>query len=458
MKLILTLLVTLCFSLAVAQKTKIYQDRECRCWKLENGNGNGEGEVYSGAKNDDGDYSRAIFTNAWFCSEANFIESRFDSVANFYDSRFDSETYFRNARFGSLAYFRRAQFGAPAYFGEARFDSRSDFGEARFDSVAIFNDALFNSVAYFREARFGALAYFGGSRFGLRADFWGARFHSQADFWESRFNSVANFNAARFDSLAYFDEARFDSKANFVHARFDGTVSFNKTILPDTLNFRDVKDIASEIDFTHSVLDSGKTVCYINLVGANIEKIKLDYGTFRLYWTDASHEEKRNTYERLLRKFQLDGFLESFQLLSIEYKVYNYTVKAARSNPIYWQLMNRLDKYWWNYGYNKELIFRNTLIIFFLFAIINLLSFKYINENVYKLETIWKKYREYKGKTPFLNKLYCSLTYTGVIFFGVKFSFEMIRHKNVLAVGYFYLQYVLGLVCLAYLFNFVISN
>ena len=118
---------------------------------------------------------------------------------------------------------------------------------------------------------------------------------------------------------------------------------------------------------------------------------------------------------------------------------------------------NRTRKF--SYHRNLRLNFCST-VTFGLFVLINLSGFRYLNNSVYKIDSIWKKYSKFYGsaRIAFWNKLYCSLTYTGVIFFGVKFSFEKIQHKNVWAVGYFYLQYVLGLVCLAYLFNFVISN
>jgi len=208
-------------------------------------------------------------------------------------------------------------------------------------------------------------------------------------------------------------------------------------------------------------LDSGKTVCYINLEGANIEKLKLDYEKFKLYWSDSttSRTEKRNIYERLLRKFQLDGFLESFELLSKEYAEFNYTEEAKESSiAIYWHAVNWLDDWWWTYGFEKEKIFRNTGIILLLFVVINLILFRYMNNRVYKLDSIWKKYTNFKGKIGFINKFVCAFAYTSTIFFGLKFNYDKVQHKNWWAVAYFYTMYVSGLVCIAYLFNFVISN
>ncbi|HEC66325.1 MAG TPA: pentapeptide repeat-containing protein [bacterium] len=449
MKLILTgLLIVFCLSPLIAQSRKVEFNGECRCWIDD------RGKQYS-QFDSLGRYSKANFGYGQFDSSTDFdYRARFDSEADFNSARFNSEADFFSARFNSDTFnsdtdFQRAQFASGAFFRGATFDS------------ANFRDTWFGSESYFDAARFNSDADFRDAQFDSKADFYGAQFGSVADFGDAKFGSVADFRRVQFDLLADFFGTQFNSLAYFSYAQFNSDTDFINAILPDTLLFLMITTIAKEIDLTVTKLDSGKTVCFIDLTGSNIEKLKLDYGKFNLYWSRSftSRTEKRNIYERLLRKFQLDGFLESFELLSIEYAEFNYTEEAKASGiPFYWHTVNWLDKNWWNYGYNKEQIFRNTGFILFLFVIINLILFRYLNNNVYKLDGIWEKYSSSNGKMGFINKFFCALAYTGTIFFGLKFNYDKIKYHNWAAVVYFYAMYISGLVCLAYLFNFVISN
>ena len=145
----------------------------------------------------------------------------------------------------------------------------------------------------------------------------------RADFHFHQFDSTADFRFAQFNSTANFSSAQFNSTANFRSARFKAKVNFSNTIPPKYLDFRHIKDIREEIDFTYARLDTNKEdKCNIALVGTDPGKLKLDYKLFKLWFPepDTSYQQIVSVYEKLLKKFQDDGFLESYQALDIEYR------------------------------------------------------------------------------------------------------------------------------------------
>ncbi len=383
---------------SLGQPESVFHDESCNCWK------NDSLEVV--AEYEDRAFFSSEFNNVRFPLEVNFSNFQFHSYANF---------------FGCIFY-------SDAYFDESQFDSKANFRFVQFDS---------------------------------NSSFWDTNFNSDADFFGTHFDLISVFTFSRFGSSADFTGARFDSIVSFEDAKFSSDVDFSGSVLPHILYFSNVT-LAQEVDFTTTKfdpMDQMKT-CYISLSGSDIEKIKIDYERFTLFWLeDDAGRQKHNTYQRLIRKAQLDGFTESEKKLSIEYAQFKYTEQSeAAIIPQYFMLVNILDEHWWNYGYNKELIFRNTLILLGIFLLLNLVMFHYMNNKVYRLDSIWDNYSKYTGKLKFLNTFICAFAYTSTIFFGLKFEYGKVQHNNWWAVAYFYTMYVSGLICLAYLFNFVISN
>ena len=418
-----------------------------------------------------------------FYSNADFRNHKFDSTANFEYTHFHSTADFGSAEFDSTADFVCTQVDSTADFDHALFYSTANFGSAEFYSYANIRNAEFHSTADFVRALFYSTANFLGTKFHSTADFSIVEFDSTCIFFIAQFDSTADFRLSQFLSTADFKHAKFRSFVNFSSSIFYSKTYFDRTILPDSIDFRNVKDIANEIDFTVSVLDSAKKVngkkCRIALYGSDIKKIKINYELFELYFPapDTSFEKKISVYEKLLQKFKDDGFIESYKSLDIEYREFKYL-----KNKDYF--LNWFQKYWWNYGYNKEKVVYWSLRLFCLFSFFNLFLFPKLQSSVYAINfdfftkadfnEVKKGLTQYSsaGSKKFIQIRYYwliliymfsvikrfllnPLIYTAILFFGIKVTFENFKKLNIWTL-WVLLIFTSGLFCLAYIANIII--
>ena len=130
------------------------------------------------------------------------------------------------------------------------------------------------------------------------------------------------------------------------------------------------------------------------------------------------------------------------------------------------KILNWIDKNWWGYGYDKERIVWNTILIYLLLSLINTFWLKYLTTNVYtnqKIEELWVSRQSKNMVNKMFNSFWFSLFYTALIFFGLKFDLDKLKYKENL-IGwkklnllYFFTIYLGGFVCLAYLANYIIT-
>ena len=334
------------------------------------------------------------------------------------------------------------------------FDTVANFSNSIFD-VANFYGSKFNNTVLFRVAEIDTIIFLG------------TECHGDAVFYNTKFGMTSIFNYAIFKKEAYFDECVFDSLLYFTGVKFEDNVSFQNFTLPSILNMEEVKSVKT-IDLTKSSKPIRGSFCNIYLKNADLEKIRIDYIKFRLAFDSLDHknfELKQSIYERLLKNFERDGQKLSYKNLDVEYKneLYHHNMSNANNNfgTAFWWSVGLLDAYWWNYGYNKEYIFIWSIGLLLLFSLVNaLIGFNNLNKNVYCIEGIFDQSRNSnRGSVKaWLNKQVLTIYYTGMIFFGLKMSFEKINYGNLGIVSFLFFQYLIGLLCVAYLFNFVISN
>ena len=300
-------------------------------------------------------------------------------------------------------------------------------------------------------------------------------------FVSTKFGSKVDFLYAIFDSEANFESAHFDSVVDFSKAKFN-YLNLDDITLPDFLLF---EGISTEkiIDLTKSKLGRGKQICYINLFDAPIEKIKMRYDNFRVYKPNDFkvkhhlnpenlnqtfvYEKLTNVYEGLLKNFKDHGYLVSYETLDKEYQEFKFT---ENPDDLYvGKLLNFINKYWNDYGYDKTRIWLITLLSFIFFAVINWFRFPHLITKVYSIAALkeiflkYKTHHEYKAKHskyPSINVRMPLLAvyYTALIFFGFKLNIEKLNFRQPVSVFYIFLQFTIGLICLAYLANFVISS
>lgn len=394
-----------------------------------------------------------------------FRKSKFTSTASFILAKFNSTTDFDSTQFQSKVYFNYAEFDSIANFENTLFASHAEFQNTKFHSKVFFSDQFFESKIDFQGATFDSEVFFDSTWFGSIAEFKFAKFNSLAKFQSSQFDTIVYFNHAIFHSQTDFQLAHFNSSVVFRHAKFKGKTFFTYTTLPRYLDFSRVTEIESEIDFTMSLIDS---ICNINLISSEIEKFRFRYTRFKLWFPEndsINYELKSSIYEDLLKKQKDEGFTQSYEKLDKEYREFQYTDPGAGKGA-WGKFLNWVDKNWWGYGYDKELIIRNALLIFLILSFINSFFLKYLITQVYSNEKISKliEKRETKnGVIRWFDSLRYSIFYTAVIFFSFNFDMDKLNYAGnldgwkVLNLTWFMLIYLGGVVCMAYLANFIIS-
>ena len=435
--------------------------------------------------------SGAYFDGCKFYSEARFDKTKFGSVlfdsrTGFYEAVFNSMAYFRESLFNNRVHFRRAQFQGDATFHKAQFKEGSFFSNSTFKKIS-FNSSLFKENTHFRDVSFSddtdfSFAVFEGwadfenALFEKGNDFYRANFKSFTDFSQVNFKSGASYAYSTFDSTAYFFQTKFGPKANFAGSTFKGEVNMFGATLPDILILSKVKT-ADEIDLTYTLMDSSKQICLIDLYGTDISKLKFDYSRFKiLQYKDYEKKHISHLYEQILKMQKEKGFIDGYEKADKEYQHFKLIYqKPFVAKSLGW-LKSITQQAWWDYGYQQDRIFFWIFYSVALFTWINSISFREMNENVYEIDTIYNAWKEVEKKHPTkislgifsvrLPNVYKNITaplfYTCLIFFGLRLNIDKIKFEHTkwiysLGVIYLFIQYAFGILCLAYLANFILN-
>lgn len=243
--------------------------------------------------------------------------------------------------------------------------------------------------------------------------------------------------------------------------------------LPDTLVIQGIKSEGKTgfVDFT-GFMNGNQKECKLIIGIDDVLRVKFNYSNYKLLFYDLSdpyydinhkvrNEQyddafKQTLYTSIIDHQQKFGFFDGLEKVTKEYKSFNY--KRDR-NP--WGFFSDwLDKHWWDYGYNKGLIFRNTLILFMAFYLLNLFWYRNLSRKVYAIEEF-----VVNDRSPDKNSLRAigryalyTLFYTGYIFFGLKLDYDLLKLRHLGYASYIVLQFVTGIICLAYLANYIISR
>lgn|GEM_PF-5897947 len=121
---------------------------------------------------------------------------------------------------------------------------------------------------------------------------------------------------------------------------------------------------------------------------------------------------------------------------------------------------NWVSETWWDYGYNKGKVIFNSLILMFIFLVINLFAYDKLLQT-YRLETfidVRKEIRKYSSRRikQRLNYLFYCFMFTCTVFWGIKLDISKMSLKKPFIVILILFQYIIGVVCLAYIANYII--
>jgi hypothetical protein len=373
---------------------------------------------------------------------------------------------------------------------------------------------------YFDSIKFQRGANFSSSIFNNDAVFKCDTFKDFADFSSVTFKRDVNFTNCTFTDFLFLSAIQTDSltKFFFYGAILPGLIDFshNKTIYRQ-IDFTDA-NLANPARENHAFSD---TRVYINLFDSDINKVKIDYLHFRLCFYDpAQHDDQIDALIEVIRKKRISG-ITRLQLIidtltkSVVYRDYisdifptssyndplikNFTAFYAgmgwfpkrlsrdQTEAVYSRLLKNFDlngqkmsyeetdvarlnflhsrffigNLWNRYGYDKWWIFLWTPG---LLLILTILTYKFDgtlfastksgdalcnHERIPRIAKNFEYSRWRKFKYAFI--------YTSVIFFSLSIKTENINFKNK---AFFYIITInaLGLLCLAYLANFVLNK
>jgi hypothetical protein len=400
-------------------------------------------------KNDAGnDYKNEVdFSGAGFKVNADFQYATFKQKVSCSGADFLDGADFTLAEFRGEAGFSSASFYAPSYYDNTVFNKDVSFLSARFQKDVYFRKTHFHGSVSFLQAEFHDTANFSGTTFPKDVDFSHLNLRGKISFQQATFCNYADFSQITFSDSAY--------------------LLFQKATLPDTLNFSGNPKINNEIDLSaanlteisHNDSLKGKSYKkhYIFLYKTDISKFHFDYTHFKLLFTDPTTgleipvDEKEAMYEQALKNFQDRGQQVSYKLLDVEYQ--NFLWERSGFKMIGW-----VPRLWWNYGYDKQNVFYWTAFLLALFTFINFFLLNYLNDNVYEVENIPKPVITKFTLRDIASRAWYGFIYTVSIFFRVSLDVTKIKYHKIGGTILVLIIYLLGLVCLAYMANFVLQR
>jgi hypothetical protein len=339
---------------------------------------------------------------------------------------------------------------------------------------AIFDSSVFKKTVSFSHAEFNKKPSFYATKFLGQLNFFRSIFHDEAEIRFSSIKQGINFRKTHCYADAKFEATIFYEQCVFAENCFKGDVSFFNTRFPNRTRFI-FNDFNSDVNFGRATIDSifyfsynsigknaivdlsnvryKKNTCWIDLTGTNISRINMRYKQFRLWFKEGEDVELIETTYLSLRSRLLElNYYEDYVRLDKEYQEWKYLEKDPENRKIG---LNTLQKAWWGYGHNKNLIFRNTLILFVFFWVLNFFFFRKMSTQIYIIKDKVFKYDVF-------NRLLGSLFYSGIIFFGVYFSVsslnsKSLEYKNIGWLMLLFCTYCTGLICIGFISNLIFT-
>lgn len=252
---------------------------------------------------------------------------------------------------------------------------------------------------------------------------------------------INNFREER--NLSYsFKNCIFNESADISELNFDTLIINNCTKILSTLYLK----IPENND------------AYFSILNSDLSKISFEYTKNLHFLPDpfgtASADEINNTYVSLLNKFRLEGRVNSYEKMDIEFRQWKYNKKGMIG-----RITNSIDHYWWHYGYRKHYILYWSLLFLFIFYMLNFICWSKL-QNVYPViqRADFNLNKKISATKRFLLKAFHVLVFTVLIFFSFRVDFKKINFNNTGMLLFFFLQYIIGLTCLFFIVNFILKT
>lgn len=196
------------------------------------------------------------------------------------------------------------------------------------------------------------------------------------------------------------------------------------------------------------------------IVTVVLNDIDLNKLKFPEYGIDFIVDKNSQSFAMQIRLYeQLIKYYNNFPDLKKKYDIQRIKLINTHENNF---IIDFISWHWNNYGYNKPLIFKNSILLMLLFFVINLFIFKKLLNNCYEISEInininnplnIENYKTYRLEYIF----YC-LVYTSFIFWGINLKLDKIKLNNKGLFIYLIMQYVFGIICLAHIANIIITK
>lgn len=424
----------------------------------------------------------------FYLSNIKFQTSTFEKTVRIWDNYYITPLMFVNCTFNDTLLIEAGWLHPTFFLNTVKFE-RCKFNE----TVIVENFPFFNEKSTFYESTFknkvSMRAVFDTLHFNestFQDTVWfNSSFMKDVDFYKSTFHKLLSFTNEKIMDYSSSTGSDFFDGLSLSNCEFRQGIEFGLSFIDKYLdlsssNSEHVIDLSRIRKYPGSYYSSDdpaelkayeelyekKQPIKLYLGKSNLPKINLRYIDFELaFYNSDNYEDKTRIYEFLLRIQKENGYMSSFEKLDKEYKSFMLTSKGL-------YLQDWISRIWWDYGYKKSLIFRNTFIIFLIFYTINLFQFRKLNNEVYNIEKLNYFNRFFSNKniygnyiTSLIGYLEPAFFYTFFIFFGFKLSIDNFKFNppnkvslHSFRIIYIFFQYIIGIVCLAYLANFVITR
>ena len=224
------------------------------------------------------------------------------------------------------------------------------------------------------------------------------------------------------------------------------------TLIFDNVKYKSANTIAS--------LESSHPGTILFLRKVDLSRFDFDYSQFQFVPFDVrAYKDQNEWYSDVIRIY--NSIIASQTRLNNIQGIKASTIALSEFQDYYtWYARPFIGlKFWWNnYGFDKGKVVTSSLMIFGVFFLVNLLFMRlFLNHyNIADLKNAWTDSATKKLK--YGRYLVLSLIYTSIIFYGIKLDFTKLETKRLDVVICLLLEYIAGLIAIAYIANLIISK
>lgn len=212
------------------------------------------------------------------------------------------------------------------------------------------------------------------------------------------------------------------------------------------------------LDFTNMWQRDDSSKCLLRIVRTDCSKLKFNYSEFVIDTSGFSFEQIQVLYKGLKDQYTRLGMMESYKLADIDLIKLTNHHKGG-----FYLVVDWINRNWWNYGYDKGMVVVNSIYLFLSFLLINLcFGLKRLSFYGYSLPSytdISNTIGEHKNRiVRRWYRFWYTFLYTSLVFWGINLDKKELKYKHLGYLFYIMFQYLIGVICLAYIAAFILSK